>query len=116
MFKKLFVAAAAFALVGAVSTTEASARGGFGGGGFHGGGGGFHGGGGFRGVYGGGYRGGGYGYGGLGLGLGLGLGYGAYYGYPYAYNGYYGGGGCYLVRHRVWTPYGWRFQAYRTCG
>lgn len=108
MFKKLIAATAALALVGVVSTTAASARGGFGGGGFHGGG--FHGGGGFRGRYG---R--GFGYGALGLGLGLGLGYGAYYGYPYAYNGYYGGG-CFLVRLRVRTPYGWRFQVYRACG
>jgi hypothetical protein len=108
MLKKMIASVAALALIGALSTTEVSARGG--GGGMHGGGGGFHGGGGFRGGYGG-----GYGYGALGLGLGLGLGYGAYYGGPYAYNGYYGGG-CYLVRHRVWTPYGWRFQAYRTCG
>jgi hypothetical protein len=113
MLKKLTVAVAALALVGAVSTTDAFARGGGGGHGGGGGGGGhFGGGGGFRGGYGG-YRGGGYGYGALGLGLGLG--YGAYYGYPYAYNGYYGGG-CYIVRHRVWTPYGWRFQAYRACG
>jgi hypothetical protein len=113
MLKKMTVAIAALALVGAVSTNNAFARGGGGG---HGGGGGGHfgGGGGFRGGYGG-YRGGGYGYGALGLGLGLGLGYGGYYGYPYAYNGYYGGG-CYLVRHRVWTPYGWRLQVYRACG
>ena len=106
MLKKLIVAVAALALVGSVSTGEASARGG---------GGGFHGGGGFRGGYGGGYRGGGYGYGALGFGLGLGLGYGAYYGSPYAYNGYYAGG-CYLVRRRVFTTYGTRIQVVRTCG
>lgn len=110
MLKKLTVAIAALALVGAVLTPEALARGGGGG---HGGGH-FGGGGGFRGGYG------GYGYGALGLGLGVGLGWGYYgypysYGYPYAYNGYYGDG-CYLVRHRVWTPFGWRFQAYRTYG
>jgi hypothetical protein len=71
--------------------------------------------GGFRG---GGFRGGGFRGAGLGVGLGLGLGlagaYGAY-GYPYGYG--YGGydGGCYLVRQRVLTPYGWRLRRVQVC-
>lgn len=118
-----------FSLIGAsafmlgVSSTPAQARGrgggGFGGGGFRGGGfrGGGFGGGGFRG---GGFRGGGYRGAGIGLGLGLGLaapyyygGYGGYGGYPY-YSGYYDPG-CYLVRRRVWTPYGWRIRRVAVC-
>jgi hypothetical protein len=103
------------ALLLGASSTPAQARGfGRGGGGFRGGG--------FRG---GGFRGAGIG---LGLGLGLGLaapygyyGYGGYpygygYGDPYGYAGYYGeGGGCYLVRRRVWTPYGWRIRRMQVC-
>jgi hypothetical protein len=92
------------------STAPAQARGGRGGG-F---GGGFRGGG-FRG---GGFRGGGFRGAGIGLGLGLGLaapyyGYG-YRGYPYGYSSYYDPG-CYLVRRRVWTPYGWRFRRVTVC-
>src|ERR1039458_7971355 len=100
MFRKTIIALFAVAAVGLVSPTVASARGGG-----HGGGGGFHGGG-FRGA-------------GLGIGLGLGLA-GAYvaYGYPYGY-GYdsyaYDDGGCYLVRRRVMTPYGWRLRRVQVC-
>ena len=100
MFRKTIIALFAVAAVGLVSPTVASARGGG-----HGGGGGFHGGG-FRGA-------------GLGIGLGLGLAgaYGAY-GYPYGY-GYdsyaYDDGGCYLVRRRVMTPYGWRLRRVQVC-
>ena len=100
MFGKTIIALFAVAAVGLVSPTVASARGGG-----HGGGGGFHGGG-FRGA-------------GLGIGLGLGLA-GAYvaYGYPYGY-GYdsyaYDDGGCYLVRRRVMTPYGWRLRRVQVC-
>ena len=100
MFGKTIIALFAVAAVGLVSPTVASARGGG-----HGGGGGFHGGG-FRGA-------------GLGIGLGLGLAgaYGAY-GYPYGY-GYdsyaYDDGGCYLVRRRVMTPYGWRLRRVQVC-
>src|SRR4030088_1544019 len=98
------------------------------GGGFHGGGGGFHssagfhgaglGGGGFRGggfhgrFASGGFHGGGFHRGGFHrrafVGFGLGS-YGYYDGYyPYAYNDdYYDDGGCYVVRRRVHTRYGW---------
>ncbi|HWJ20485.1 MAG TPA: hypothetical protein VNR65_17345, partial [Geobacterales bacterium] len=64
-------------------------------------------------------RGGGFRGAGLGIGLGLGLAgaYGAY-GYPYGY-GYdsyaYDDGGCYLVRQRVLTPYGWRLRRVQVC-
>jgi hypothetical protein len=124
MFRRTMIALFAIAALGLVSPTIASARGGFGGGGggFHGGGfhgGGFHGGG-FRG---GGFRGGGFRGAGLGIGLGLGLAglYGAYgypdgYGYPYGYGSYaYDDGGCYLVRQRVLTPYGWRLRRVQVC-
>src|SRR5215208_6870210 len=115
MFRKTMIALFAVAAVGLVSPTIASARGGGG----HGGGGGFHGGGG--GFHGGGFRGGGFRGAGLGIGLGLGLAaagaYGAYgYGYPYGYGGYgYEDGGCYLVRQRVMTPYGWRLRRVQVC-
>lgn len=99
------------ALMLGASTAPAQARGrggGFGGGGFRGGG--------FRG---GGFRGGGFRGAGIGLGLGLGLaapyygGYG-YGGYPYGYSRYYDPG-CYVVRRRVMTPYGWRIRRVRVC-
>ena len=42
------------------------------------------------------------------------------YGYPYAagygYDDYYGDGGCYVVRQRVLTPYGWRLRPVQVCG
>jgi hypothetical protein len=111
MLRTKIVALGAAALISLLSPTVASARGGFHGGGFHGGGWGP----------------------GLGVGVGLGLvgayaafgpygygaypyGYGGYYGAPYAYSGYYGEGGCYLVRHRVWTPFGWRLRPVQVCG
>src|SRR5882672_3906939 len=116
MLRKMMIALFAVAAVGLVSPTIASARGGGG----HGGGGGFHGGGG--GFHGGGFRGGGFGAAGLGIGLGLGLAgaygypYGYGYGYPYGYGSYaYDDGGCYLVRRRVWTPYGWRLRRVQVC-
>ena len=51
--------------------------------------------------------------------VGFGLGsYGYYDGYyPYAYNDdYYDDGGCYLVRRRVHTRYGWRVRPVQICG
>lgn len=62
----------------------------------------------------------------IGLGVGYGLyGYGyndydyGYYGaYPAAYDDsyYYGDdGGCYVVRQRVMTPYGWRIRPVQVC-
>jgi hypothetical protein len=130
MLRKTLLALAAIASIGLLAPDAASARGGFGGGG-HFGGGGFHGGGFGGGFHGGGFHGGGFGrrfgYGLGGFGLGVGLGYGLYgpygpygyyggYGDPY-YNGYYGDeGGCYLVRRRVHTPYGWRIRPVEVCG
>ena len=124
MLRKTVIALLAIVSIG-LSPTGAMARGGFGGFGGHGFGG-FHGG-----FGGGGWRGGGWGggwrgpaFGALGLGLGLGLA-GAYAGYGYPGYGYgygdpyyagYGDGGCYVVRQRVWTPYGWRFQPVQVCG
>jgi hypothetical protein len=46
--------------------------------------------------------------------------YGAY-GYPYGYDSYaydsnaYDDGGCYLVRRRVMTSYGWRLRRVQVC-
>ena len=59
----------------------------------------------------------------IGVGVGYGL-YGSYddydYGYPYAagygYDDYYGNGGCYVVRQRVLTSYGWRLRPVQVCG
>jgi hypothetical protein len=100
MLRKTIIALFAVAAVGLVSPSVASAAGG------HHGGGGFHGGG----VHGGGFRGGGFG--------GFGL-YGPYayggYGSPYGYDDYYDGG-CYLIRQRVMTPYGWRLRRVQVCG
>jgi hypothetical protein len=127
MLRKTLLALAAIASIGLLAPDAASARGGFGGGHFGGGGfhgGGFHGGG-FGGFHGGGFRGRGFGYGLGAVGLGVGLGYGLYG--PYGYYGGYGGypyndgyyadeGGCYLVRRRVHTPYGWRIRPVEICG
>ena len=45
--------------------------------------------------------------------------YDDYYDYPYAasyYDDYgYGDDGCYIVRKRVWTPYGWTFRRVQVC-
>jgi hypothetical protein len=81
--------------------------------------------GGFRGGGFGGFRGGGFRGAGLGLGVGLGLGLAAPYyyggGYPYGYGGYpyrysnYYEPSCYVVRRRVWTPYGWRLRRVTVC-
>ena len=113
MLRKTLIALFAVAALGLVSPSIAFAAGGRGGSSFHGGGhlgGGFHGGG-FRG---GGFRGGGFG--------GFGFygpyaysGYGYPYGYPYGYGGYYDDGGCYLVRQRVMTRYGWRLRRVQVC-
>jgi hypothetical protein len=127
MLRKTILALMAVAAIGIGSTSDVSARGGGGGGGGHGGGGhggGFGGGGGFHG--GGGFgRGGGFGGGGRGFGGGFHRGFGGYgggyygdYGYPYGYGGYYGDddeGGCYLVRRRVMTRYGWRIRRMQVC-
>jgi hypothetical protein len=92
---------------GLVSVPVASARGGFGAGGFHAGGGGWH--------------------GGVGLGVPGGYygpsygddyeepwGYGEYAEYgPWAYRGYYGG--CYLARRSARDGYGWRLRTVRIC-
>jgi hypothetical protein len=89
MLRKTIIALFAIAAVGLVAPSLAFARGGHG----HGGG---HGGGGFRGG-----------------------GFGAYYGgygYPYGYGGYYDDGGCYLIRQRVMTRYGWRLRRVQVCG
>lgn len=100
--RKVIVSLFVLAVVAMCSNTDASARGGHGGG-FHGGfhGGGFHGG--FRG---------GFGFGGF---------YAPYYGYgddyyPYGYEPYSGYDGCYIIRRRVLTPYGWRIRRIRACG
>ena len=119
MLRKTIIALFAVAALGLVSPSIAFAAGGRGGSSFHGGGhlgGGFHGGG-FHGggLRGGGFRGGGFrggGFGGFGF-------YGPYaysgYGYPYGYGGYYDDGGCYLVRQRVMTRYGWRLRRVQVC-
>jgi hypothetical protein len=120
MLRKALIVLAAAASVGLLAPGMAQARGGHGGGGHGGGGFGGHGGGFGRG---GGFRGGGFGYGVGGFGLGLGLGYGLYgpygyyggYGYPY-YDDYYADqGGCYVVRRRVHTRYGWRIRPVEIC-
>ncbi|WP_407155269.1 hypothetical protein [Bradyrhizobium sp. STM 3557] len=54
--------------------------------------------------------------------LGFGVGY-PYYGYDgyypyvgdYAYSHYGYGESCYIVRHRVRTPYGWRYRSEQVC-
>jgi hypothetical protein len=108
MLRKSILALVAAASLAMLAPTDASARG-WG----HGG-------------WGGGWPGGGWRGPAIGLGLGLGLA-GAYGGYGYPYGGYgYGGypygyasyddGGCYVVRRRVWTSYGWRYQPVQVCG
>ena len=91
MLRKTFIALLAVVSIG-LSPTVASARGGFGGFGGHG----FGGHGGFH--------------GGLGLGLA-----GAYGGWGYPYYASYCYGGCYLVRQRIWTPYGWVLRPVQVC-
>jgi hypothetical protein len=127
MLRKTVIALFAIASIGMLAPGAASARGGgvggHAGGGFGGGhggfGGGFHGGG----FHGGGFHGGrGFGVGAFGLGLGYGLydpyDYYADYGYPYYADGdsYYDGDGCYVVRRRVHTLYGWRIRPVQVCG
>src|SRR5882757_6948860 len=59
--------------------------------------------------------------------IGAGLAFGAYpygyyddyYDYPYAasyYDDYGYGDGCYIVRKRIWTPYGWTLRRVQVCG
>lgn len=109
MLRKALIVLAAAASVGLLAPEMAQARGGHGFGG--------HGFGGFHGGFG---RGVGIGAFGLGVGLGYGL-YGPYgyyggYGYPY-YDDYYADdGGCYVVRQRVHTRYGWRIRPVEVCG
>lgn len=113
MLRKALIVLAAMASVGLAAPDVAQARG-MGGHGFGG-----HG---FGGFHGGGFHHGGFGIGAFGLGLGLGYGiygpYGPYgygYGYPY-YGGYYADdGGCYVVRRRVHTRYGWRIRRVEVC-
>ena len=108
MARKTIIALFAVAVVGLASPTIASARGGghWGHGGGHWG-------------HGGGFAGAGIAAGAIGLGLGLATapyGYGGGYGYPYGYDSYaYDTGGCYLVRQRVMTPYGWRLRRVQVC-
>jgi hypothetical protein len=42
--------------------------------------------------------------------------YDDYYPYDYGYETYYGDNGCYLVRQRVLTRYGWRIRPVQVCG
>jgi hypothetical protein len=112
--RKTIIALFALAAIGFVQPTAALARGGGG----HGGGGGGHGGGGgFHGGFAGGFHGGGF-HGGFHRRAFVGLGFGPYYDgyYPYAYNDYYDDGGCYIVRRRVHTRYGWRIRSIQLCG
>jgi hypothetical protein len=106
MTRKMVMALVALAAIGLAQPTAVFARGGGGGhgGGGHGGGfGGFHGGG-FHGGFAGGFHRRGF--------VGFGVGPYAYYdGYPYYYDD-----GCYLVRHRVLTRYGWRIRPVEVCG
>ena len=104
MFRKTVIGLLAVAALSTLSPTNASARGGFGGG-FRGGG--FHGG----------FGGAGLALGAVGLGLGLAAAPYAYgYGYPYGYGSHaYYGGGCYLVPTRAWTPWGWRLRRVEVC-
>jgi len=121
MMRKTFTALFVLAAVGLIQPNVASARGGGGGhGGGHGGGfggGGFHGGGFHGGFAGGGFRGGGFRGRGFG-GRGFGPYYGGYYygGYYPSNSDYYDDGGCYLVRRRVMTRYGWRVRPVQLCG
>jgi hypothetical protein len=67
-------------------------------------------------------------YGAFGVGLGFGYPYYGDYGYPYYvdypyyayddsyYDGSYYDDGCYVVRRRVHTRYGWRIRPVRVCG
>ena len=107
MLRHVTMVLAAVAMAALLVPGEASARGGFHGGGFHGG-----------------FHGGGFHHHGFGFapGFALGFGFGApfgYYGYP-GYDPYYAYGdgyesGCYLVRRRVLTHYGWRRRTVQVC-
>jgi len=104
MWRHVTMVLAAVAMAAFFVPGEASARGGHWGG-FHGG---FHGGG-FHHHH-------GFGFApGFAIGFGVGAPYG-YYGYP-PYGVYDSGydGGCYLVRRRVWTDYGWRRRTVQVC-
>ena len=93
---KVLALAAILALGSLTIATEASARGGHGGGGGHWGGGGGQWGG--HAHFGGFHR--GFGFRGFGWGV--------------PYYGYYPYGGCWRW-HRVWTPYGWRLHRFNAC-
>jgi hypothetical protein len=94
MIRNTVIALVALAAIGLTPSSGAFARGGHGGGGFH------HGG-----FHHGGFHGGFHRHGFIGFGFG-----------PYAYGGYpYYDEGCYLVRRRVWTPYGWRIRRVEVC-
>ena len=123
MARKLMMALFALATIGLVQPTAALARGGGGMGGHAGMGGGgmgghavMGGGGGFRsaGIHGGfagglhGFHGGFHRRGFVGFGVGP---YAYYDDYPYYYDE-----GCYIVRHRVLTRYGWRIRPVQVCG
>ena len=99
--RKTLIALFAIVLIGFVSPTVASTRGGFHGGGYHG----VSWGGGWRASYR--WHGPDW-WGATGVG-----GYG--YGYPYGYVPYYGNDGCFLVRQRFWDGYGWRARAVQVC-
>ena len=102
MLRHITMALAAVAMAVLLVPGEASARGGF-----------------HSGFHGGGFHHHGFGFGpGLALGFGLAAPFG-YYGYP-AYDPYYAysdgyDGGCYLVRRRVLTHYGWRRRTVQIC-
>lgn len=42
--------------------------------------------------------------------------YNGYIGEPTLYGSYRGDGSCMFVRHRIPTPYGWRFRLVQICG
>jgi hypothetical protein len=112
--RKAIIALFALAAVGLVQPTAAFAGGGGGGGG-HGGS--FHSGGFHGGFAGGGFHSGGF-HGRFHRRAFAGFGFGPYYDgyYPYAYNDYYDDGGCYIVRRRVMTRYGWRVRSVQVFG
>jgi hypothetical protein len=125
MLRKTLIALALVTAAIAFVPAEASARGGFGGGGWHGGfaGGGWRGGGwgGWRGA-GWGWRGRGWGWGpAVGVGVGLGVASAAAWGGPWGWGGWGPGwgdpsfsGGCTAWR-QVWTGWGWRLVPVNVC-
>jgi hypothetical protein len=128
MLRKTMIALLAITAVSMLVPDVAAARGGHGGGGGGGGGGGWHGGG--MAWHGSGMR-----VAAFGAGAGFAAGH-FHHGFhrrvffvgagPYAYDDYYpyyyddgyyaGDGGCYIVRQRVHTRYGWRLRPVQVCG